>query len=100
MQTIRSLGATSRLIRSIFLFEGWFVSLFGALAGLIIGLILCLLQQLFGLIRLNGGEVEGAFIVDAYPVSVEWTDIGLILFTVLAIGFIIAWYPVRQLRAE
>ena len=49
--------------------------------------------------QINGG-VEGAFIVDAYPVSVEWTDIGLILFTVLTVGFIIAWYPVRQLRAE
>ena len=100
MQTLRNLGATSRLIRSVFLFEGWFVSLFGALAGLVIGLILCLLQQLFGLIRLNDGGLEGAFIVEAYPVSVEWTDIGLILFTVLTIGFIIAWYPVRQLRGK
>ena len=98
MQTLRNLGATSRLIRSIFLFEGWFVSLLGALAGLVIGLILCLLQQFFGLIRLNDGGLEGAFIVDAYPVSVAWTDIGLIMLTVLTVGFIVAWYPVRQLK--
>ncbi len=98
IQTLRNLGANSRLIRMIFLLEGWLITVFGALSGLVIGLILCLIQQFFGILKLNNGGTPDAFIVDAYPVYVEWSDIFLILFTVLFIGFIVVWYPTRQLR--
>ena len=98
IQTLRSLGANSRLIRTIFLLEGWLITVFGALLGLVIGLILCLLQQIFGIIKLNNGETPDAFIVDAYPVYVEWSDISLILFTVLFIGFVVVWFPTKQLK--
>jgi len=99
IQTLRNLGANSRLIRMIFLLEGWLITVFGALLGLIIGLILCLIQQFFGVVKLNAGEMPEAFIVDAYPVYVQWTDIFLILFTVLFIGFVVVWFPTRQLKS-
>ena len=95
VQTLRNMGASDRQIRQIFLFEGWMISGFGALFGIIAGLILCLLQQEYGLIRL--GEEAGAFIIDAYPVHVLPLDVITVFVTVLAIGFLAAWYPVHYL---
>lgn len=100
IQTLRSLGANPRLIRTIFLLEGWLITVFGALSGLVLGLALCLIQQFFGILKLNTGEMPDAFIVDAYPVYVQWTDIFLILVTVLTIGFIVVWFPTRQLARK
>lgn len=92
--TLRNLGADDRLISRIFLFEGRLISLFGAVSGIILGLILCLIQQKFGIISLGGG---GSFLVDAYPVSVHFWDIVLVFVTVLGVGFLSVWYPVRYL---
>lgn len=94
--TLRNLGADNSLISRIFLFEGCLISLLGAIIGLTLGLTLCLIQQEFGLISL-GGVGEGAFIVDAYPVSVHWTDVILVFVTVWIVGFLSVWYPVRYL---
>jgi len=93
VETLRNLGASDKLIGRIFLFEGRLISLFGAICGIFIGLLLCFLQQHFGIISLGGGS--GNFVVDAYPVSVHFTDIILIFVTVVAVGFISVWYPVR-----
>lgn len=95
VRTLRNMGAGDSLIRRIFLFEGWMISGFGALIGIVIGVVLCLLQQELGLIKL--GQASGAFIIDAYPVRVEITDILTVFLTVLSIGFLAAWYPVRYL---
>ncbi len=95
VRTLRNLGADDRLIRRIFLFEGWMISGLGALAGIGIGLALCLLQQEFGFIKL--GQAAGSFVIDAYPVRVEAGDIMLVLVTVMAVGFLAAWYPVHYL---
>lgn len=94
-ETLRKLGADERLIARIFLFEGRLISVFGAIAGIILGLLLCFLQQHFGLISLGGGS--GSFVVDAYPVSVHATDLALIFVTVITVGFLSVWYPVRYL---
>lgn len=93
VQTLRSLGTNDRQITRIFMFEGRMISAIGALAGIAVGLLLCWLQQHFGLISL--GSSEGAFIINAYPVSVHPWDIIVIFFTVLAVGFISVWYPVH-----
>ncbi len=93
VQTLRNLGATDSQISRIFLFEGRMISVIGAVIGIMIGLLLCWLQQQFGLVRL--GSSEGSFVVDAYPVSVHPWDIVLIFVTVLAVGFLSVWYPVR-----
>ncbi len=91
--TLRNLGATDKQIVHIFLFEGRMISTMGAVIGIAIGLLLCWLQQQYGIVRL--GQSEGSFIVDAYPVSVHPWDIVLIFITVLAVGFLSVWYPVR-----
>lgn len=93
--TLRNLGADDRLISRIFLFEGRLISLFGAISGIVLGLILCLIQQKFGIISLGGGG--GNFLVDAYPVSVHFGDVVLVFVTVFAVGFLSVWYPVRYL---
>ena len=91
--TLRNLGATDHQITRIFLFEGRMISAIGAILGVLIGLLLCWLQQQYGIVRL--GSSEGSFVVDAYPVSVHPWDIVLIVFTVIAVGFLSVWYPVR-----
>ncbi len=93
--TLRSLGANDKLISRIFLFEGRLISLFGAISGIVLGLILCFIQQKFGIISLGGGG--GTFVVDTYPVSVHAWDVVLIFITVLVVGFLSVWYPVRYL---
>lgn len=95
VRTLSCLGASDRALRTIFVVEGWLVTAIGAVAGTAIGLTLCLLQQQFGLIRLNSGESDGAFIVDSYPVVVDLTDILIILATVLLLGVLTAWFPSR-----
>ena len=92
--TLRNLGASDRQIVRIFLFEGRMISFFGAFAGVVLGLLLCWLQQEYGLIALGS---SGSFVVDAYPVSVHASDVLLIFITVLLIGFLSVWYPVSFL---
>jgi len=94
ISTFHSIGADSLLIRRIFLYEGMMISFFGALIGLILGLFVCWLQIKFGLIRLQG---SGSFIIDAYPVSISVGDILLAFITVLGIGYLAAWYPVKYI---
>jgi len=91
--TLRNMGATDHQISQIFLFEGRLISALGAVIGIIVGLLLCWLQQTFGIIGL--GSSAGSFIVDAYPVSVHMTDVVLVFITVLIVGFLSVWYPVR-----
>lgn len=95
VKTMRSLGADNRLITNIFMLEGRLIVIFGAVFGIILGLLLCWLQQEFGLLKMGSGE--GTFIVDAYPVSVRVQDVLVIFFTVITVGFLCIWYPVRYL---
>ena len=92
---LRNLGANNRTISQIFLFEGCLISSIGSLVGIVLGLLLCFIQQEYGLVALGSGSSEGAFVVDAYPVSVHWGDVFLVLITVLVVGTLSVWYPVR-----
>ena len=91
--TLRNLGATDHQIVRIFLFEGRMISAIGAVIGILLGLLLCWLQQQYGLVAL--GSHSGSFVVNAYPVSVHPEDIVIIFVTVLIVGFLAVWYPVR-----
>lgn len=93
VRTLRNLGATDRQITRIFLFEGRMISVIGAVLGILLGLLLCWLQQTYGLVAL--GQSSGSFVVDAYPVSVHPEDIFVVFITVVAVGFLAVWYPVR-----
>lgn len=93
--TLRNLGATDKQITHIFLFEGRMISAAGAVIGIILGLLLCLLQQQYGIVRLGSGSEN--FIIDAYPVSVHYTDVLIIFITVMLVGWLAVWYPVRAI---
>lgn len=93
--TLRNLGANDKQITRIFLFEGRMIAVIGAVIGIGLGLLLCFLQQQYGFVRL--GDSEGSFIVDAYPVSVHYSDVAIIFVTVIAVGWLAVWYPVRAL---
>jgi len=95
IETLRNLGADNQMIKRIFLFEGWLISCVGALIGIGLGSVLCLVQQYFGLLRLGTG-----YVVDAYPVVTNVLDILLVLITVLVMGFLAAYYPVRYIRTK
>jgi len=90
------MGATRKQVRWIFIFEGWLISMLGALIGMTIGIVLCLLQQHFGIIRL--GNAEGDFIVSAYPVSLQFFDLICVFFTVLVFGFLSVAYPTKFIK--
>lgn len=91
--TLRNIGASDKQITKIFLFEGRMISVIGALIGILLGLFLCWLQQTFGFVSL--GQRSGDFVVNAYPVSVHYLDILFIFITVIAVGWMAVWYPVR-----
>lgn len=95
VQTLRNLGADDKLISRIFLFEGRMITLMGAVIGIVLGVALCFAQQEFGFISL--GNTAGTFVVDAYPVRVHFWDVALIFATVIIVGFLSVWYPVRYL---
>ncbi len=95
--TLRSLGTDNKTISRIFLIEGWLITALGAVFGLLIGTVLCWLQMEFGLIKLGG---SGSFIIDAYPVILRGIDFVLVFFTVLLIGFLASWYPVRYITGK
>ena len=96
IEILKSLGANNSLIRKIFIFEGWMISIFGALAGLVLGFIICWLQERYGLIRLNSESL----ILRAYPITLKLKDFIIVPATVLLIGFWAAWYPVRYLTKK
>ena len=95
VQTLRNLGATDRTLTRVFLFEGRMISALGAVVGILLGLLLCWLQQEFGLVSM--GDSSGTFVVNAYPVSVHYSDVLIVFITVLAVGWAAAWYPVRYM---
>ena len=95
VQTLRTMGATDRQVSQVFMFEGRMIAVIGAALGLLTGLLLLWLQSAYGLVRLGGSS--GSFVVDAYPVSVRLADVFLVFFTVVAVGWMSVWLPVRYL---
>jgi lipoprotein-releasing system permease protein len=92
IETLRHLGTNLVTIRRTFLLEGLIVSFLGAVAGLILGSIICLVQQEFGIVKLQNAE---SFVIDAYPVKIMITDILMVLIIVSGIGYFASWYPIR-----
>lgn len=84
IDTFRNLGASNKLIIRIFVMEGWVISLIGAVLGIALGLLLCLLQEHFGLIEMQGNAAT--LIITAYPVAVQWTDVLVVLALSVAVG--------------
>lgn len=94
---LQSMGAGKLLIRNIFLFEGWSISLLGALIGTVVGIAICQAQITYGFVKLQGG---GSFIIDSYPMKIIPMDILLIFCSVILIGFLAAWLPVKYISGK
>lgn len=94
---LQSMGANQRLIRRIFLFEGWMISLAGAFLGIVLGVLICWVQIRFGILKVPG---EGSFIFTAYPVKMRVSDLLAIFALVSGIGFLAAWYPIRFISGK
>ena len=93
IETLKSLGATEKLIKRIFVLEGWMISLAGLAGGLFLGVLFSLLQQWFGFIKM-----PGHFVVQAYPIILSWTDVMLTAIGVTLIGYLIALIPAHTLN--
>ena len=93
METLRSMGACDDLVRRIFILEGWFISLAGLAAGLLLGIGFAMLQQHLGFIKM-----PGHFTVQAYPIILSWTDILLTVAGVSVTGYLIAILPTISLK--
>jgi lipoprotein-releasing system permease protein len=93
---LRSLGADNNLIRKIFIFEGWLISIIGAAGGLLLGFIICWIQQTYGILKLQSDTL----IIESYPVVMKLKDFIVVPATVLLIGYWAAWYPVRFLTKK
>lgn len=96
IEILKSLGADNNLIQKIFIFEGWLISIIGAMAGVFLGFVICWLQQTFGLVKLQSESL----IMDSYPVVMKMKDFIIVPVTVLLIGYWAAWYPVRFLTKK
>jgi ABC-type lipoprotein release transport system permease subunit len=95
IETLRSLGAEDKLIRNIFILEGWMISLAGLAGGLVAGIGFALAQQKFGFIKM-----PGQFLVQAYPVILSWSDVLLTAAGVAVIGYLIALLPVAAMKRK
>lgn len=94
---LQNLGAEEKLIKRIFIIEGWLISVIGASLGLLLGALICFIQQQYGILQFPS---SGTFIINAYPVKMQLMDFAYILFTVFIIGFFVAWYPVRYITKK
>ena len=88
------LGASDSMIRNIFMLEGCMVNVLGALGGLVIGLVVCLLQEHVGLLKLGNGT---EYVLEAYPVSVHGGDVIVVLLIVLLLGVVASYIPTRKM---
>lgn len=97
IQTLRFMGADERLIHRIFLYEGWMISLTGAVAGVLSGIAVCWSQERFGWLRMGNGT---EYIISSYPVRLEALDVVTVFAIVTVIGFAAAAIPAYQSTKE
>lgn len=99
IHTLQTLGASQSLNQRIFTYVGWLITGFGAVAGMMLGVVLCLLQQHFGFISLGGGDTT-RYVVSTYPVLLDWKDVLLTLVAVTFIGWLATFYTVRSILVK
>lgn len=98
IRTLHSLGMTRRNIGHIFWWESIFVTLTGGFAGIVLGMVLCLLQQHFGLIKMNGDP--SSLVISVYPVVVKASDIAATFIPITATGLLTAWISARFAKSR
>ena len=90
---LKAMGGDNTLIKKIFINEGLLISVVGGILGLLLGIVAVLIQQYFGIIRLGNG---GSYIIEAYPVALQFTDIVLVFTTIAIIGSIAAFFTANK----
>ncbi len=97
ISSLWAMGAKESVIQRIFFYEGLLITFFGGALGIFLGVALCLAQQKFGFIQIGA---QGSFIVNNYPVEVQSADVLMIMLTVLILGALVTWIPVRLLKRK
>ena len=92
---LEAMGAGSRVVRRIFFIEGLIISLGGAVAGISLATVVCVLQQRFGFVKL--GNEGSTFVVNAYPIDMQPIDFLFTISIVAVIGIVASWLPPRQI---
>ncbi|MGB8193153.1 MAG: FtsX-like permease family protein, partial [Chitinophagaceae bacterium] len=96
IQVLKAMGAANKRIQQIFLTEGLFIALTGAALGMLLALLLCWAQVQFHLVPLQGGS----FVVSYYPVEILWSDLLLVVLTVLIVSLLASWFPARKAAVQ
>lgn len=91
---LKAMGATRQIVTRVFLFEGLLVSVGGALIGLLLGIVLVLLQQNFGIINFRDSS---SYLLESYPVELAGLDVVIVFVSVIVVGYLAAWYPVHTI---
>lgn len=89
---LHALGGNNNFIQKIFLSEGLLIGVFGGFAGIVLALVIAWLQIKYHLIPLEGGS----FLINYYPVKLQWPDFLLVAITVLLIALLASWIPARK----
>ena len=97
IRTLRNMGATLGLIKRIFTIEGWMISLLGSVIGILLGALLCVLQENMGFITVPSGD---GMTVMPYPVELQVSDILIVFATVALMGLAAAYYPASQIKEK
>ncbi len=92
LHTLSAMGFTRSAMKKTFQLEGMLISIIGGGGGIAVGLILCLIQQNVGLLKLQEGGVS-----PYYPIEIQLLDIISVVLIVAVIGFICSWLPTRWL---
>ncbi len=95
IEILKNMGASKTLLERIFIAEGVLINLFGGGLGLILGALICLIQQHFGIITM--GQTNAEYLVTAYPVKMSVVDFVLIFMVISVTGFLSTWIPVRRI---
>lgn len=90
---LMSMGFTPQHIRAIFMYQGFYIGLIGSVVGGAIGFLVCYIQDAYGIVKLSG---SAAFLIDAYPVLMSWTDIAAILTVTMSLCLLAALYPAHR----
>lgn len=89
--TLRSFGTKEINIHRIFIIEGILIYVIGAAGGIVLGILVCLIQQKIGIIPLEGSMVE------YYPVDIQGADLIKIIVSVMTVGVLFSILLVRYL---
>lgn len=96
MAVLRHLGAGESLIQRVFLYEGVVVSLVGGMLGILLGVVISGLQQIFHIVKLGDGST--GYVIPYYPVHIRVTDLAIVLLTILIVSLLTSFLPARKLK--